>query len=104
MKDSAKVQSIKRSKNIANLLTDLKSVKTTYGALVANLATSYVAKYPETVAKLPFMIGFGLLWAAQDLKDAIGLFNAEELKYSKTGVLFGIGSVAGILNVGKIKQ
>ena len=104
MKYSAIVQSIKRSKNIANLLTDLKSVKIPYGALVANLASSWVDKYPEAVAKLPFMFGSGSLWAAQDLKGAIGLFNAEELKYSKTGVLFGTGSVAGILNVGKIKR
>ena len=73
--------------------------------MVAKLASDWGAKYPEMFAGLvisPTLMfgwyrGFGSSWAAQDLKDAIGVFNTKELENSKTGGVFGIGSVGGIL-------
>ena len=107
-KFKASTPAVKPPGDIAGLLTNLKSVKTPYGAVVAKLANGWVAKYPEMIAgrviSPTLMFGYGSSWTAQDLKDAIGLFNAKELENSKTGVLFGIGSVAGILNIAKIEQ
>ena len=107
-KFKASAPAVKPPGDIAGLLTDLKSVKTPYGAVVAKLANGWVAKYPEMIAGLvispTLMFGYGSSWAAQDLKDAIGVFNTKELENSKTGVLFGIGSVAGILNIAQIEQ
>ena len=107
LKIKASTSAIKPPRTIAALLTDLKSVKTPYGVVVAKLASAWVAKYPEAViggVRPPLVLGYGSSWTAQDLKDAIGLFNAKELENGKSGVLFGIGSVAGILNIGKIEQ
>jgi len=79
VKIKASTPAIKPPRTIAALLTDLKSVKTPYGVVVAKLASGWVAKYPEAViggVRPPLVLGYGSSWSAQDLKDAIGLFNA----------------------------
>ena len=109
-KKSAKVKSAKRTEAIDGLLTKHVSVKSPYQSVVAAIARTQLdlntqAPLCALEVVLPQgILGHGSSRGTQGLKEPIGLYISKEFENTNSAVLFGIGSVARILNTGKVEQ
>lgn len=109
-KKSATVKSAKRIKAIDDLLTKSLSVNSPYGSVVTAIARNYIGlNTKEPLCAIGVVLPQGILgngssWGTQGLKKPIGLHNSKEFENTKSGMIFGIRSVARVLNTGKTEQ
>jgi len=109
-KKSAKVKSAKRTEAIDGLLTKHVSVKSPYQSVVAAIARTQLdlntqAPLCTLEVVLPQgILGHGSSLATQGLKEPISLYISKEFENNSSVLPFGIGSVARILNAGKVEQ
>ena len=110
-KKSAIVKSAKRIKATDDLFTKPISVNSLYGSVLTAIAKNHLDLNTQApLCSIGVVLPQGIHGnncssrGTQGLRKPIGLYNSKEFENTKSGMIFGIRSLARILNTGKIEQ